>query len=104
MDMTPIQIIALCVLFMGFHAVAIPAFVWAWRSGQFSGPEQAEWHLDHGEPPDAPPTLTPLTPRRARLMLSLLVTLGVLMISSVAITVVMASRPAAHSVAGKCPF
>ena len=102
--MTPIQIIALCVLFMGFHAVAIPAFVWAWRGGQFRGPEQAAWHLDQGEPPDALASLTPMTPRRARLMLGLFITMGVLMLSSVALTIVMASQPAAHSAAGKCPF
>ena len=102
--MTPLQITALCVLFLGFHVVAIPAFVWALRGGQFRGPEQAAWNLDDGEPPAAPPTLTPLTPRKARWMLGLLVTMGVLMLSSVLLTVVLATQATNHPTAAKCPF
>ena len=54
MEPSPTQFIALCVIFLGIHVVALPAFVWALRRGQFRGREQSEWHLDDQESPSAP--------------------------------------------------
>ena len=104
MDFTPTQIYALCSIFIGMHVLALPLFVWALRHRQFSGREQAEWHLDGGETAEAPPAMTPINARRARWMVSILGTLAVLMLSSVVLVMAMAFYATAHPATGKCPF
>jgi len=104
MDTTPTQFIALCAIFIGLHVIALPAFVWALRRGQFRGREQVEWHLDDTEAPAAPPALAPVTARRARWMLGVLGTLAVLMLASVFLVMFVALSATAHPATGKCPF
>ncbi len=102
--LNPAQLTALCIIFVVFHLIAVPPFVWAMRRGQFRGAEQAEWTLDDPESPLAVPVTMPLTPRRARWMLGALITLGVLMLSSIILTLVFAMSAPAHPTVGKCPF
>lgn len=104
MDPSPTQFTALCVIFIGLHVIALPAFVWALRRGQFRGREQAEWHLDDPESPAAPPATTPITGRRAHWMLGILGTLAVLMLGSVFLIMFVALHATAHPATGKCPF
>ncbi len=104
MDPNPSQFIALCVIFVGIHVVALPAFVWALRCGQFRGREQIEWHLHDPEAPAAPPILDPTTARRTRWMLGILGTLAVLTLSSVFLVMFVALQATAHPATGKCPF
>ena len=104
MDPNPLQFTALCVIFVGLHVLALPAFVWALRRGQFRGREQIEWHLDDAESPAALPALTPVTARRARWMLGILGTLAVLMLASVFLVAFVALYATAHPATGKCPF
>ena len=85
-------------------AVALPAFVWALRRGQFRGKEQIEWHLDDTEALVAPPNLSPLNVRRTHWMLGILSTLAVLMLGSVFLVMFMALQATAHPATGKCPF
>ena len=100
----PTQIIALCGVFVVFHLIALPPFLWAMSRGQFRGKEQWEWTLDDAEAPDAIPAMTPMTPRRARWMLAVLATLGMLTLSSIVLTLVFAMSAPAHPAVGKCPF
>ena len=104
MDLTPIQLTTLCVIFVGLHVLALPAFVWALRRGQFRGREQVEWHLDDPEAPAAPPALMPVTTRRARRMLGILGTLAVLMLASIFLVMFVALYATSHPATGKCPF
>jgi len=104
MDLSPTQFIVLCTIFIGIHVVALPAFVWALRRGQFRGKEQIEWHLDDTEALVAPPNLSPLNVRRTHWMLGILSTLAVLMLGSVFLVMFMALQATAHPATGKCPF
>ena len=104
MDPTPTQFIALCAIFIGVHVVALPAFVWAVRRGQFRGREQREWHLDDSDTLTAPPGLSPRNAVKARWMVGVLGTLGVLMIASVFLVMFVALNATAHPATGKCPF
>ncbi len=104
MDPSPIQFTVLCAIFIGLHVVALPAFVWAVRRGQFRGREQSEWHLDDVEASAAPPAVIPVNARRARWMLGVLGTLAVLMLASVFLVMFVALYATAHPATGKCPF
>ncbi len=104
MDLSPSQFISLCVIFIGVHVVALPAFIWALRRGQFRGREQIEWHLDTSEAPAEPPAVTPLIARKTRWMLGILGTLGALLIASVFLVMFMALYADGHPTTGKCPF
>ena len=104
MDPNPLQFTALCVIFVGLHVLALPAFVWALRRGQFRGREQIEWHLDDSDGPAAPPTLPAADARRARWMLGFLGTLAVLMLASIFLVVSVALYATAHPATGRCPF
>lgn len=104
MEPNPLQFTALCVIFIGFHVVALPAFVWALRRGQFRGKEQIEWHLEDPETDAALPAMTPLNARRARWMVGVLGTLGVLMLASVFLVMFVALYSTGHPATGKCPF
>lgn len=100
------QLTALCVMFLVFHLLAVPPFVWALRHEQFRGREQAEWSLDDPDTQDIPAAKSTLTPWRVRWMLGVLVTLGALMLFSVVLTLVFAVSAPAHPAVGaaKCPF
>lgn len=104
MDLTSAQITTLCAVFIGFHLLALPPFLWAMRHKQFRGHEQAEWHLDDAEAPAAPPAQIPVSPTRARWMAGTLITLAVLMASSTILTTVYALYASSHPSSGKCPF
>ena len=39
-DFNPTQLITLCAVFIGFHVLALPAFIWGMRRRQFAGREQ----------------------------------------------------------------
>jgi hypothetical protein len=103
MDLNSIQLTTLCVVFVGLHLLALPAFVFALRGKQFSGRQQREWHLDDAE---ALPLTTPASPmsRRARWMLGILGTLAVTMLASVLLVMFVALHATAHPAVGKCPF
>ena len=104
MEPNPPQFTALCIIFAGLHVLALPAFVWALRRGQFRGREQIEWHLDDAESPSAPPASVTVTARRSRWMLGILGTLAVLMMASVFLVMFVALNATAHPATGKCPF
>ena len=104
-SLNPAQITTLCVVFFGFHLLAVPAFWWAMRHRQFSGAEQRVWSLDDGE--TAPPVpAAPTDTRRVRWLLGTLMALGMLMLSAIALTMLMAFHAPTHPIAagGKCPF
>lgn len=102
-DFSPIQLITLCAVFIGFHVLALPAFIWGMRRRQFAGREQKEWNLDEAASPDAPivqMSAAPLT-RQARVMLSILSVFAVAMIASVVLTVYIALHATAHAAVGQ---
>jgi len=104
-SLNPSQLTTLCVVFVAFHLLALPAFFWAMRHRQFSGAEQRVWSLEEeGTVPFAP--TAPPDARRVRWMLAVLLTLGTLMLSSIVVTMAMALHAPAHPVSsvGKCPF
>ncbi len=105
-DFNPTQLITLCCVFIGFHLIAVPAFLWAMRHRQFSGREQIEWNLDTGVSPETPlPSMqTGPMPLRARVMLSILSVLGIGMLASILLVLVTALHATAHPATGKCPF
>jgi len=104
MDLNPLQTIALISVFIGLHLLALPIFLWALRSRQFSGHEQRAWTLDDGEAPMAPPAVVAVSARRARWMVGTLATLAVAMLGTVVMTLVLALYGSAHPATGKCPF
>lgn len=104
MDLSPNQMIGLGIIFIGLHVIALPAFVWALRRGQFSGREQIEWHLSDPEAPAALPALSPVTASRARWMIGILSTFAVLMLASIFLVLFVALHATAHPATGKCPF
>ncbi len=104
MDLNPLQTIALLSIFIGLHVLALPAFLWALRSRQFSGHEQQVWTLDDGEAPAAPPAAVTVSARRARWMVGTLATLAAAMLGTVVLTLVLALYGSAHPATGKCPF
>lgn len=105
MEMTPIQIITVCGIFVGFHLLALPAFVWALRSRQFSGAEQKSWSLeDAAESPAAPPAILPISAARARWMRATLATLAALMLGSILLILGTALHATGHPATGTCPF
>ena len=105
-DFNPLQLITLCGVFIGFHLLAVPAFLWATRHRQFSGREQKEWNLDSGASPEMPlpPIQTGPLPVRARIMLSILGVLGIGMLGSIFLVLFTALHATAHPAPGKSPF
>ena len=104
-DFNPHQMIALCAVFIGFHVLAVPSFLWAMRHRQFAGREQKEWNLE-AEAPEAPvlPAQSAPLPAKARVMLGILSVLAVLMLSAVVLTLVVALHAAAHPAAAAPQF
>lgn len=106
-DFTPAQMITLCAVFIGFHVLAVPAFLWAMRHRQFSGREQKEWNMNADRPqaPTAPLPLHPAPlPVRARVMLGILSLFALAMIGSVFLIIFVAMHAASHPAAGGSPF
>ena len=104
---TPAQLTTLCIIFVGFHLLALPAFFWAMRHRQFTGREQRVWTLDDSA--EALPSDSPSYPRdpcRVRWMLGILVFFGALMLSAIFLTVLMALTVPTHpgAAGAKCPF
>ncbi len=104
MDLNPLQTIALLSIFIGLHVIALPAFLWALRSRQFSGHEQQVWTLDDGEAPMAPPAAIAVSARRARWMVATLGTLAVATLGTLVLTLVLALYGGAHPATGRSPF
>jgi len=104
--LTPDQLTTLCAVFFGFHILALPLFFWALRDRQFSGAEQRVWSLDDQETLSITQASKPPDPKRVRWMLSILMTFGTLMLSSILLMMVIALHATAHpgSATGKCPF
>jgi len=105
-DFNPTQLIILCLVFVGFHVLALPLFIWAMRRRQFAGREQKEWNLDDGAAPDTPVALlspAPLT-RNARVMLTILGVFATGMIGSIFLVLYTALHATAHPAVGKSPF
>ncbi len=105
-DFNPSQLITLCAVFIGFHVLALPAFVWGMRRRQFAGREQKEWNLDEAASPDvplAPLASAPLT-QRARVMLGILGVFAATMLASVALTLYVAMHAVAHAAVGQSPY
>ena len=105
-DFNPTQLVALCLVFIGFHVLALPAFIWGMRRRQFAGREQKEWNLDDAASPDAP--LAPLPPApitaKTRLMLGILGVFAVGTLASVVVIVYAAIHAASHAAAGQSPY
>ncbi len=101
---TPPQMITLCLVFVGFHLLALPLFIWAMRRRQFSGREQKEWNLDDALAPDAPVAPLPPAPvtRQARVMLGILGVFAAGMLASIVLILYVAFH--AHPAAGQNPF
>ena len=102
----PTQLTILCLVFVGFHVLALPLFIWAMRRRQFVGREQKEWNLDDGSAPDAPVAPlppTPITPK-ARVMLAILGVFATGMIGSIFLVLYTAFHATAHPALGKSPF
>ena len=104
MDLSPLQLTALCSVFVGLHLIALPPFLWALRHRQFTGREQREWHLDDAEAPAAPPATMPVNARRAKWMLGVLGVVALTMLASVFLVLFVALQATAHPATGKCPF
>ncbi len=104
-DFNPRQLITLCAVFIGFHVLAVPSFLWAMRHRQFAGREQKEWNLE-AESPEAPilPAQAAPLQAKARVMLAILSVLAVLMLGAVVLTLVVALNAAAHPAAGAPQF
>lgn len=102
-DFNPRQLIALCAVFIGFHVLALPAFIWGMRRRQFAGREQKEWNLDDASSPDAP--LAPLPPvpitRKAKFMLAILSVFAAGMVASVVLIVYVATHATVHAGVGQ---
>ena len=104
-DFNPHQMITLCAVFIGFHVLAVPSFLWAMRHRQFAGREQREWNLDADSPeaPTLPAQAAPL-PAKARVMLGILSLLAVMLLGAVVLTLIVAMNATAHPAAGASPF
>ena len=104
-DFNPHQMITLCAVFIGFHVLAVPSFLWAMRHRQFAGREQKEWNLEAESPesPTLPLGPAPL-PAKARVMLGVLSALAVMLLGAVVLTLVVAMHAAAHPAAGAASF
>lgn len=105
-NFNPTQMITLCLIFVGFHALALPPFLWAMRHRQFAGREQKEWNLDSGMSPEMPIADAPAMPLspKARVLLGILSVVAVTMLASIFLTVFVAMHATAHPATGKCPF
>jgi len=103
--LNPSQLTTLCIVFVAFHLLALPAFYWAVRHKQFSGSEQREWSLDGSDAAFSDNT-RPISARKARAMMAVLMTFGVLTVFSIALTLIVALHAPAHAAASgsKCPF
>ena len=104
-SLNPSQLTTLCVVFVAFHLLALPAFYWALRQKQFSGAHQREWSLESSEAAFSDSS-KPISARKARVMMAVLMTFGVLTLSSIVLTLIVALYAPAHAAAtgGKCPF
>jgi hypothetical protein len=105
-DFNPHQLITLCAVFIGFHVLAVPSFLWAMRHRQFTGREQKEWNLDTDVSPEAPvlPLRPGPLPAKARVMLGILSVLAVMLLGSVLLVLFTALHAAAHPATGVSPF
>ena len=105
-DFNPLQLITLCLVFVGFHVLAVPLFIWAMRRRQFAGPEQKEWNLNSLVSPDAP--IMPLPPaplpKKARVMLSILGMFATGILASIFLILWTAMHAAPHPAVGRSPF
>ncbi len=109
MDMTPAHVITVLSIFIGFHILALPLFVWALRHRQFSGAEQRAWSLDEvQETTTAPAAKSTLNTRQSRWMVGTLSTLAIAMLGSIVLVLGVAlhgTAPAVtHPTTGSCPF
>ena len=104
--LNPSQLTTLCIVFVAFHVLALPAFYWAMRHKQFSGAEQRSWSLNDSEWQPTRQETAPVNARKVRLMMAVLLTFGVMMFSSIVLTMVIALHAPSHPIAagGKCPF
>ena len=104
-DFNPSQLITLCAVFIGFHVLALPAFIWGMRRRQFAGREQKEWNLDEAASPDAP--LAPMPPvpltKQARVLLGILSVFAAAMLASVVLVVYVSLHATAHAAVGQVP-
>ena len=105
-DFNSKQLITLGLVFVGFHALALPALIWGMRRRQFAGREQKEWNLSGEASPDTPLALLPPAAlnKKARAMLTILGVLAALMLASVALVVYVALYGTAHAVTGQSPY
>ncbi len=105
-DFNPTQLITLCAVFIGFHVLALPAFVWGMRRRQFAGREQKEWNLEDSAAPDTPLAPLPAPPltKKGRLMLGILSLFAASMLASVAVVVYAAMHAASHAAVGQSPY
>ena len=105
-DFSPLQLIILCSVFIGFHVLALPLFLWAMRHRQFTGREQKEWSLDDGGFPEMPlpPVQSGATPAKARVMLSILCVFAVTMLASIFLVLYTALHATAHPAVGSSPY
>jgi nitrogen fixation-related uncharacterized protein len=104
-DFNPHQLITLCAVFIGFHVLAVPSFLWAMRHRQFTGREQKEWNMD-AESPEAPilPLRAAPLPAKARVMLGILSVLAAVMLASIFLVLFVALHATAHPATGASPF
>jgi len=104
-DFNPRQLITLCAVFIGFHVLAVPSFLWAMRHRQFAGREQKEWNLEAESPeaPILPAQFAPL-PIKAQVLLAVLSILAVMMLGAVVLTLVVAIHATAHPATGTPQF
>ncbi len=104
-DFNPTQLITLCAVFIGFHVLALPAFIWGMRRRQFAGREQKEWNLDEAASPDAPLAPVPPAPltKQARVLLGVLSVFAAAMLASVVLVVYVSLHATAHAAVGQIP-
>ena len=105
-DFNPTQLITLCAVFIGFHVLALPAFIWGMRRRQFAGREQKEWNLDEAASPDAPIAPSPPAPltKQVRVLLAILSVFAAAMLASVVLVVYVALHAAGHVGAVQNPY
>ena len=76
------QITQLCLLFVGLHLLALPAFVWAAKRRQLTLPDRAVYEVIDDMPEAAPALVSPSQKWRLRLMLSVIGAMFALMFLS----------------------